>query len=222
MLLDEEKSAYLDEKYWFVNPTLPSTARTIQSMILDRVPFRRISEPIVFNSANLLLDRYKERLITKRSPRQILQGKKIELLDALQGLTSRFGLNSLLPPRPPQNIFGVAYYQNTSIDTVEVFTGVRKTKDKFGDVYRWKDLNQLKYWKGKCNTIEGTNGELYHPFLVRGKPLKIFLAQLCRTLYLDPVSIEPVEVQDGLMALEYELSNRVFLGARNNPQNKCL
>lgn len=222
LVLDEEKSANLDEKYWFLNPTLLSVAKTVQELILDRVPFRRLSEPIVFNSANLLLDSYKERLISKKSAREMLQGKKIELLDSLQKLTSRFGLDFLLPPGPPANIFGIAYFQNTSVDIFELFTGIGKTKSRVGDVYAWEGSSQLNYWKGRCNSIEGTNGELHHPFVVRGKPLKIYLANFCRTLYLDPVSIDPVEIQDGLMALEYELSNRVFLGARNNPNNKCL
>lgn len=221
MLLNEAKSENLDKKHWVLNPTIPSTLKTVQTLILDRVPFRRLTEPIVFNSVNLILDGFKERLVNKRSARQLLEGKKIELLVSIQNLADRFGLGSLVPPGPPQNIFGVAHYQNNTFETIEIFTGLGKTKNRFAEVYQYKGRDKLKFWEGRCKSLEGTNGELYKPFVNKTRPLRIFLGMLCRGLSLDPVSDEPIEVQDGLMALEYEFSNRVFLGARNNPSNKC-
>lgn len=222
LYLNEEKSADLDKKHWLLNPTLPATLKTIQSQLLDRIPFRRLSEPIIFSSTNLFLDRFKERLIFKRSARQLLQGMKIDILIAVQGLADRFGLGSLMPPGPPENVFGVAHFQNNTFEVIEIFTGVGKTKDKFAEVYKYRDEWKLNFWSDSCNSITGTNGELYKPFMKEGKPLRIFLGNLCRSLYLDPVSTKPVEINDGLMTLEYEVSNRLFLGARNYPKNKCL
>lgn len=218
--MDEEKSANLDEKFWGLNPILPTTARTVRSIVLDRIPFERVSAPIVFNAVNVLLDNFNERLFQKRTPRVLLNGRKIDLLQSLEDLAGRFGLKSLLPPGPPENTFGLVHFQNNTVDEIEIWTGVGDSS-RFGDVHKWKGRAQMNVWKGKCNDIEGTNGELYKPFLVQGKPLRIFLSQLCRTFNLDPVSTEVVTIQDGLKALEYEISPRFYLGARNNPSNKC-
>lgn len=210
----------MDEKFWMLNPIIPSTLKSVRSMVIDRIPFQRVSEPIVFNAVNVLLDNFKERLIQKRSPRELLNGRKVELLQSLTDLADRFGLKSLIPPGPPENTFGLAHFQNETVDVIELWTGVGDSK-RFGDVYKWKGRDRMNVWKGKCNEINGTNGELYKPFVEKGKPLKIFLSQLCRTFHLDPVSQDVVTIQDGLEALEYEISPRLFLGARSNPSNKC-
>lgn len=210
----------MDEKFWMLNPILPSTLKSVRSIVIDRVPFQRMTEPIVFNAVNVLLDNFKERLIQKRSPRELLNGRKVELLESLTEFADRFGLKSFLPPGPPENTFGLAHFQNNTVDVIEIWTGVSDSK-RFGDVFKWKGRERMNIWSGKCNVINGTNGELYKPFIAKGKPLKIFLSQLCRTFHLDPVSQDVVTIQDGLEALEYELSPRLFQGARTNPNNKC-
>ena len=219
--LDEKQSADLDEKMWLLNPILPSAHKTIKSLILDRIPFARITEPIVFNSANLLLDTFKERLISKTTPRILLEGRKVELLESLEGMAERFGLKGLLPQGPPDNIFGLAYTQNKLIEYGEVWTGVSPTEDKFAEVSSWKNKQNLDVWKGNCNSIKGTNGELYKPFLEEGESIRIFLGPLCRSIQVDPASDEPVVIETGLRALEYEISPRTYMGTRNNPDNKC-
>lgn len=221
MAAQEDKSANFDEKFWVVNPILPSILLQIKSIVLDKVPFRSLAEPIVFNTVNILLDQNKERLFVKRSARQILEGNKIELLEFLTQLAERFGLTSILPPGPPENTFGVTHFQNKTVDKIQLFTGIGKTKSKFAEVLKWNDRDIVKFWKGKCQKISGTNGELYKPFPQLGKSIKVFLPQLCRSFDLDPVG-GLVEIHDGLMALEYEISSRLLLGARNNPNNKCL
>lgn len=220
LFLNEEKSANLDEKFWSLNPIIPSTHKTVRSMVIDRIPFQRVSEPIVFNAVNVLLDNYRERLFQKRTARELLHGRKVELLQSLENLADRFGLKSLMPPGPPENTFGLVHFQNNTVDVIELWTGIGDS-NKFGDVYKWKGEEKMNLWTGKCNEINGTNGELYKPFVVKGKPLRIFLSQLCRTFNLDPVSKDVVIIQDGLEALEYEISPRLFLGARSNPNNKC-
>lgn len=222
MYLNEAKSANLDERFWLLNPIVPSTMKTVRSLVIDRIPFQRVSEPIVFNTVNVLLDNFKERLIQKRSPRELLEGRKVELLESVTSLADRFGLKSFIPPGPPENTFGVAHFQNNTVDVQEVYTGIGSTKHRYGEVYKWRDGEKLKIWQGKCNEIQGTNGELYKPPLTPGKSIRVFLGQLCRTFDMDPVQPELVTIQDGLKALEYEITPRLYLGARNNPKNKCL
>lgn len=220
MFLDEQSSNDLDEKMWFINPIILSTMSTVRSMVIDRIPFQRVSEPIVFNAVNVLLDTFKERLFVRGTPRLLLEGRKVELLESLSNLAERFGLKSLLPPGPPENTFGLAHAQNATVDNMEIYAGLGSTKDKYAEVRRWRGRDRMVIWSGQCNVINGTNGELYKPFLVQGKRIKIFLKDFCRTFHLDPVS-DIVTVQNGLKALEYELTKTLYQGVRNNPQNKC-
>lgn len=214
-------TADLDEKMWLINPILPSTLRSVKMLLLDRVPFQRLTEPIVLNSVNLLLDNFKERLIMRTTPRTILMGRKVELLESLSGLAGRFGLSALVPPGPPKNTFGLAFHQNETTEKVEIWTGLGQSKDRFAEVSKWEGKARLELWRGKCNTINGTNGELYKPFLEEGKAIRIFLGPLCRSLLLEPAGEGSVVTASGIRALEYELSPRLYMGARNNPANKC-
>jgi hypothetical protein len=219
--IDEEHSANFDEKIWLINPIIPSTANVVKSLVLDRIPFRRMVEPVVFNAVNLLLDNFKERLVMRTTARSLLEGRKVEMLEAIQGLADRFGAGTLVPPGPPQNIFGIAYIQNQLVDNYELWTGVGKTRDKFAEVAKFRGKDRLDVWSGKCNAITGTNGELHKPFVKVGQPLRIFLGPICRSFNLDPASEGPVLTKSGLMALEYELTGRLFQGSRTNPSNKC-
>lgn len=215
----EEKSANFDEKFYMLNPIVPGVLKQVRSMVIDRVPFQRITEPVVFNAVNVLLDNFNERLIVKTSARRLLDGRKVELLDSITNLASRFGLKSLVPPGPPENTFGLVFVLNRTIDKIEIWTGYKAT-EKFGDMSKWRGKQKMNIWSSnKCNAIEGTNGELFKPFIPKGKPLKIFLYPLCRSFYLDPV--EEVTLSNNMVALEYELSQRLYQGARSNPGNKC-
>lgn len=112
----ETKEPDWDEKMWLINPIIPSTAMQVRSMVIDRVPFKRITEPVVFNAVNLLLEQYKERLLMRTTPRSILMGRRVNMLDAISTLAARFGLETLVPPGPPQNTFGLAFVQNHTIE----------------------------------------------------------------------------------------------------------
>lgn len=217
----EEQSADFDEKMWLINPIVPTTSKSVRAMVIDRLPFQRVSEPVVFNAVNLLLDNYNERLITRTTPRQLLLGRKLDIFSDLEALAKRFGLAGLLPPGPPNNVFGLVYFQNETIDEMELWTGIKPNQKKFADVHRWRNKTVLTLWEGKCNAIEGTNGELYKPLLPKGKPLKIFLPQLCRTFYLEPVGDGPTMTESGMASYEYQISPRLFMGARSNPSNRC-
>lgn len=220
--LQEDQSAKdLDDKYWVLNPILPAVLIQVKNIVLDRIPFQSISEPIVFNGLNVILDNFKERLFVKRSPRTLLMGRKVELLESIVGLADSFGLKSIVPPGPPENIFGVAHFQNETVDSIEVWAGVGESKSKFGEVSKWRGKTKMTQWRGKCNIIDGTNGELYKAFPEKGKSIKVFVSQFCRTFYLDPVQDDPIQIQDGLVALEYKLTDQLFLGAKKNPENKC-
>lgn len=220
LVLNEEASEDLDMKLWMFNPIVVGVADQVKGMVIDRVPFKRLVEPIVFNSVNIFLDRFSERAIVHRTPRELLEGTKIDMLEFLTNLANQFGLGALVPPGPPNNIFGIAYVQNETVDNSEIWTGVGATQSRFAEVISWHGHKTLPYWKGKCNRIEGTNGELYKPFIKPGKPIKIFLGQTCRSLWLDPVG-DMVTLANGMYAYQYSLSQRNFQAPVNNGANDC-
>jgi len=187
MYLEEGRSSSMEERMWLMNPILPGTVKSVRSLLADRLPFQRLSQPILFQSVNALLDSYKERLIMRTTPNQFLQGRPIELLIAVTSLAARFGLDSLVPPGPPKNIFGLAFAQNETLDRIEIYTGLGSSADRFAEVARWKDKSEVDVWRGKCRRINGTNGELYKPFLEEGEPIPIFLGPMCRSFPLEPV-----------------------------------
>lgn len=217
----EDQSANFDERMWLINPIVPTTVRSVRSIVIDRVPFQRFTEPIVFNAVNALLENFNERLILRTSPREILNGRKVTLLESLSGLAARFNLESLLPTRLPENTFGLAFVQNATVDRIEIWTGVGQSREKFADVSKWKEKTKLSAWPGKCSSISGTNGELFKPLIEQNSTIRVFLGPLCRSFHLTPVGSEPVIVQSGLRAFEFELNPTLFLGARSNPSNKC-
>lgn len=212
----------MDEKFWLLNPIVAAIPSQVNEMVVDKIPFKRVVEPIVFSSVNVLLDSYGERLFIKRSARELLQGKKVELLDSLYGLAERFGLKSVLPPGPPENTFGVAHFQNNTPERVTIYTGIGETVSKFGEVLQWRDKEEVSFWKGKCRLISGTNGELHKAFVDSSKSIPVFVPQFCRTFNLDPVNKNTVDVGHGIQAYEFNVSGKLFQGSNTNPNNKCL
>lgn len=217
---DEARSANFDEKMWALNPIVVGVGDQVRAMVTGRVPFKRIVEPIVFNSINVFLGQFKESLLSYTTPREYLVGKKVEFLEFLTNLANRFGAGSLLPPGPPNNIFGVVYAQNETYDRQEIYTGVGNSASKFAEVISWRDKQEMNIWKGRCNKIEGTNGELYKPFTNPNKSIRIFLGPVCRSLWLDPDG-GPKKLHNGLIGAKFELSKSLFQGTKNNSANEC-
>lgn len=220
LVLDEEASEDLDVKYWLFNPIVVGVADQVRGMVIDRVPFKRLVEPIVFNSVNVFLDQFKETVTIKRSAREFLEGTKVNILEFLVNLAGQFGLTTLLPATPPNNIFGIAYAQNETVDGAEIWTGIGDSSSRFAEVISWHGNKVLPYWKGRCNKIEGTNGELYKPFIKEGKPIKIFLGPTCRSLWLEPLG-GLQKLKNGMFAYEFSIASRNFQSPKNNPANEC-
>lgn len=219
-MTDEAASKPLDEKFWILNPIVAVLGDQIRMMVIDRVPFKRLAEPIVFNSVNVILSQFKETLFTYSSPREFLEGRKVQLLETMLGLADRLGLGSLIPPGPPDNIFGIVYAQNATSDRQEIYTGIGDTSRRFAEVVTWKDKPVMDIWKGKCNKIEGTNGELYKPFIDPDKPIRIFLGLMCRSLWLDPAGGLSV-LENGMRAVTFSPSDRLYQGTKSYPPNEC-
>lgn len=222
LVVDEEASENLDERFWILNPIVVGVSDQVRSLVIDRVPFKRLVEPIVFNSVNIFLDRFQESVIVKRSPREFLEGTKVEFLEFLVNLANQFGVGGLMPAGPPNNVFGIVYQQNETVDNSEIWAGVGDSQPRFAEVISWHGHKTLPYWKGRCNRLEGTNGELYKPFIKAGKAIRVFLGPICRSIWLEPMGNKMKLLANGVLAYEYQFSPNTFNSPKTYPQNECL
>ncbi|KAL4002006.1 CD36 family protein [Acanthocheilonema viteae] len=63
-------------------------------------------------------------------------------------------------------------------------TGLEDNR-KIGQVYAWNGRNETPWWStAQARKLNGTNGELFSPFLSSSNDLSIFLGELGRSLYL--------------------------------------
>lgn len=221
LALLEDQPFDLDERIWLLNPVVVSTMSSIRLLAIDRIPFLRLAEPMIYGGVSLLLEQFDERLITRTSPRQILMGRKVVLLESLTNLADRLGLASLIPAGLPQNTFGLAFVQNETLEHFELWTGVGKTRDKFGEVSKWRRKPVLDAWRGKCKIIRGTNGEIFKSSLQQGQDIRVFMGPFCRSTLMTPTAAGSVITKSGIRALEYEIDPKLFLSPRTNPVNEC-
>lgn len=216
LVLVESESKDLDTPMYAVNLIFESIHAGVKDA-MKKIPFARISEPIVYSGVNALVDNFNERLLIKSTPRDLLTVRNVALLQSLSSMATRFGFADLLPPLPTKA--GIAYVQNITADTIEIWAGVGSTKEKYGEVVSWKGSSSVQFWTGKCSRIEGTNGELYKP-MENEKSRRVFISQLCRSF--DLVKISNDTVISGVRLDEYEIGDKIYQGIQNNPENKCL
>lgn len=127
----------------------------------------------------------------------LFKGVKLNWLD---------GLNEdgvILDDQPIDNRFGFYYKKNDTWDEkadgiMTVSTGVDGNFSNIGKVVKWNHKSDLSFWRGKhCNTLRGTDGQFFHPFIQKDEKLEIFAPDLCRTLaieYIKTTSIRSIEL----------------------------
>lgn len=148
----------------------------------------------------------------------ILNGIKLYWLEAMR--------NDGIPvdDPPPDNKFGFLFAKNNTWDekadgTMNVSTGVDGNFARIGQVLRWNKKQEVSFWRGKsCNTIKGTDGQFFHPFVQKDEKLDIFAPDLCRTLQIEFVkttSIRTIELY------RFGISTNFFKPINENEETQC-
>ncbi|KAG7170474.1 lysosome membrane protein 2-like [Homarus americanus] len=117
--------------------------------------------------------------------------------------------------------FGFFYPKNNSNDgTYTVYTGV-KDMAEYQHIVRWKGEEHIDFWKrdmwggNSCNMINGTTGNQFPPLVSKHEPLRLYTAELCRSIY----AVFQKEVTHGHLTLyRYVLPAQLLA---NSPENKC-
>ncbi|XP_036383261.1 scavenger receptor class B member 1-like [Megalops cyprinoides] len=95
-------------------------------------------------------------------------------------------LNMYLPGLlPTRGRFGLlADFNNSYTGLFTVFTGQDDIR-KVHQVDLWNGMKEVNYWRSKqCNMINGTIGEVWHPFLTSESTLSFFSPDACRSMEL--------------------------------------
>ncbi|XP_045595505.1 lysosome membrane protein 2 [Procambarus clarkii] len=117
--------------------------------------------------------------------------------------------------------FGFFYPKNNSNDgTYTVYTGVNGMAE-YQNIVRWRGKENIEFWKedawggNSCNMINGTTGNQFPQPVSKTKPLRLYTAELCRSIY----AVYQKEVRHGHLTLyRYVLPPELLA---DNLENEC-
>ena len=148
----------------------------------------------------------------------LFKGYRMDFLDKLNDD------GVVLEDQPPDNKFGIFYKKNDTWDQaadgiVTISTGADGDFKNLGRVLKWNGKSEIFFWKGKsCNTLRGTEGQFFHPFVQKDEKLDIFAPDLCRTLsieFIKTTSIRSIELY------RFGISSSFFKPIDYNDETKC-
>ncbi|XP_040064235.1 scavenger receptor class B member 1 [Ixodes scapularis] len=114
--------------------------------------------------------------------------------------------------------FGYMHGRNATDDGLyTVYTG-EDQMDLYNIITRWNGKENLTAWKGTCNMINGTNGELEPPLKPGQDTLELFNSDICRSLKLVR---EGTDSLYGISAVRFRVDNRTFDNGTAYPPNAC-
>lgn len=156
---------------------------------------------------NMWIKAAKSSLVMTRTVHELLWGYEDALLERISKSTPSVG-----------KVFGLMYKKNGSNDGEFVFhTGEQNYLD-YGRIETWKGQRQLTFWStNKSNSIIGSDGSAFHPFLDKNERIYIFTPDLCRTIYMD--FEKDVEVK-GIPAYRFTPPRSVLASKEENPDNE--
>lgn len=161
----------------------------------------------------VLAEHEEEELFMKLSVGQLLfKGKYVPMMKTLEDTSGE-------PSALKNHTFGLFYPKNGSDEGVlEVKTGVDDPM-QFGNVVSWNGKTELEFWKSKyCNMINGTDGSLFPPFVTRDRIVRLFSADLCRSLYL--TYTQDIEF-NGIKGYRFAVPKEELEDSRTNDENTC-
>ncbi|XP_038130928.1 lysosome membrane protein 2-like isoform X1 [Cyprinodon tularosa] len=154
----------------------------------------------------MMIRNSKSNLFTTRTVQELLWGYEDPLLERISKSSPDVGKD-----------FGLMYKKNESNDGEFVFhTGEQNYLD-YGRIETWKGQRQLTFWStNESNSISGSDGSAFHPFLSKDERLYIFTPDLCRTIYME--FEKDVEVK-GIPAYRFTPPRSVLASKEENPAN---
>lgn len=161
-----------------------------------------------------LLKAYQQKLFVTHTVHELLWGYKDELLSLI---------NVFKPEIPAY--FGLYYGKNGTNDGDYVFLTGEDNYLNFTKIVQWNGKMSLDWWTtDKCNMINGTDGDSFHPLVTNNEILYVFPSEFCRSVYLTFSKYESVQ---GLPAFRYKVPAETLANNTDNagfciPKGNCL
>ncbi|XP_076999235.1 lysosome membrane protein 2 isoform X2 [Tamandua tetradactyla] len=95
----------------------------------------------------------------------------------------------------------------------------------FTKILEWNGKTTLDWWTTeKCNMINGTDGDSFHPLITKDEVLYVFPSDFCRSVYITFSDFESVQ---GLSAFRYRVPAEILANTSDNagfciPEGNCL
>lgn len=124
-------------------------------------------------------------------------------------------------PKPPFAKFGWFVERNNSWDFDGNFTMSTGEKDIFdlGKVHKWKFSDHVGMFRGECDKVDGTTGELWPPIREGHKPdLSVFATDVCRSVH---VKYDSKVSKYGISGYKWIADDKVFDNGRKYPDMAC-
>ncbi|XP_074084585.1 lysosome membrane protein 2 [Macrotis lagotis] len=152
-----------------------------------------------------LLKTYQQKMFVIHTVHELLWGYK----DELSSLISIFK-----PDISPY--FGLFYGKNGTHDGDYLFLTGEDSYLNFTKILEWNGRRSLNWWSSeKCNMINGTDGNSFHPLITKEEILYVFASDFCRSVYVTFSDIGSVE---GIPSFRFTLPPEIFA---NNSDNSC-
>ncbi|KAM8906221.1 lysosome membrane protein 2 [Lycaon pictus] len=161
-----------------------------------------------------LLKAYQQTLFVTHTVDELLWGYKDEILSLI---------NVFKPEISPY--FGLYYGKNGTNDGDYVFLTGEDNYLNFSKIVEWNGKTSLDWWTtDKCNMINGTDGDSFHPLIDKDEILYVFPSEFCRSVYITFSDFKSVQ---GLPAFRYKVPGEVLANTSDNagfcvPKGNCL
>nr|XP_033814628.1 platelet glycoprotein 4 isoform X2 [Geotrypetes seraphini] len=159
----------------------------------------------IWTILNSLIKKSNSSLFQKRTVREMLWGYTDPLL-ALINLPALGTKTGVLYP-----------YNGTADGLYTIFTG-KDDISKTAIIKYYKGAENLSFWKGNCNMINGTDGVSFPPFVDKKKKLYIFNSDICRSIYAE---FEGEHNLKGIPVYRFVIPEHAFASPLVNPDNLC-
>ncbi|EHB09521.1 Lysosome membrane protein 2 [Heterocephalus glaber] len=206
--------AYVFERNQSVGDPKVDLIRTLNIPALTAMEWTR--NPFLRDIIEAVLKVYKQtqkKFIT-HTVHELLWGYKDELLSLV---------HAFKPDVSPY--FGLFYEKNGTNDGDYVFLTGEDSYLNFTKIVEWNGKTSLDWWTtDKCNMINGTDGDSFHPLITKDEVLYVFPSDFCRSVYITFSDYGSVE---GLPTFRYKVPGEILANTSENagfclPEGNCL
>lgn len=161
-----------------------------------------------------LLKTYQQKLFVTHTVHDLLWGYKDELMSLI---------NIFRPDIPAY--FGLFYGKNGTNDGDYVFLTGEDSYLNFTKIVQWNGKPSLDWWTtDRCNMINGTDGDSFHPLITKDELLYVFPSDFCRSVYIVFSDYESVQ---GVPAYRFKVPKEILANTTDNagfciPEGNCL